>query len=92
MRHLILNRFLSFLNLRLVKSDKYFYVNRKINEIKDSGRIDLLKLLSKSNSLDYENLLKNSKSQIGQDVFIISLLNGKKVDILLNLGQQMVLD
>jgi len=78
MRRLILNRFLSFLNLRLVKSDKYFYVNHKINEIKDSGRIDLLKLLSKSNSLDYENLLKYSKSQIGQDIFTISLLSGKK--------------
>lgn len=91
MRCHILNKFLSFLNLRLVKSDKYHFVNHKINEIKDSGRVDLLNLLSKSNQLDYENLLKHSKSQIGQDIFTISLLNGKKMDILLNLGQQMVL-
>ena len=35
MRCHILNKFLSFLNLRLVKSDKYFYVNHKINEIKE---------------------------------------------------------
>ena len=74
----ILNKFLSLLNLRLVKSDKYHFVNHKINEIKDSGRSNLLDLLSRSNRLDYENLLKYSKSQIGQDIFAISLLSGKK--------------
>ena len=74
----ILNKFLSLLNLRLVKSDRYHYVNHKINEIKDSGRSNLLDLLSRSNQLDYENLLKQSKSQIGQDIFAISLLSGKK--------------
>lgn len=66
------------MNLRLVKSDKYHFVNHKINEIKDSGRSDLLNLLSKSNHLDYKNLLKYSKSQIGQDIFAISLLSGRK--------------
>jgi FkbM family methyltransferase len=74
----ILNKFLSLLNLRLVKSDKYHFVNHKINEIKDSGRSNLLDLLSRFNQLDYENLLKYSKSQIGQDIFAISLLSGKK--------------
>ena len=86
MRRLILNKFLSFLNLRVVKSDKYHFVNQKINEIKDSGRNNLLNLLSKSNQLDYVNLLKHSKSQIGQDIFTISLLNGKKNGYFIEFG------
>ena len=88
----IINRLLGLVNLRLVMASRYFYLNNKVDEIADDARKTLINLITRFSFSDLEKIITLSKSQIGQDLFVAALHNGKKMDTLLNLEQQMVLD
>ena len=74
----IINRLLGLANLRLVVASRYFYLNNKIDEIADDARKILINLILRSSFSDLEKIIKLSKSQIGQDLFVVALLSGKK--------------
>jgi FkbM family methyltransferase len=74
----IINRLLGLANLRLVMASRYFYLNNKIDEIADDARKSLINLILQSSFSDLEKIIKLSKSQIGQDLFVVALLSGKK--------------
>jgi FkbM family methyltransferase len=74
----IINRLLGLVNLRLVMASRYFYLNNKVDEIADDARKTLINLIIRFSFSDLEKIITLSKSQIGQDLFVAALHNGKK--------------
>ncbi len=64
--------------MRIVNATRYFSNAKRITEITDLGREELLKLLCTKNDLNFNELRSKSKSQINQDIFVISNLHGKE--------------
>ena len=64
--------------MRIVNATRYFSNAKRITEITDLGREELLKLLCSNNKLNFNELKIKSNSQINQDIFVISNLHGKK--------------
>ena len=77
----LINGYFKIFNLRLVKLANFNSLQEFKNNSSVEVRQDLLKLLCSYSLLDYKELAKESKSQIGQDIFAISLLKAKKMDI-----------
>ena len=74
----LINGYFKIFNLRLVKLANFNSLQEFKNNSSVEVRQDLLKLLCSNALLDYKELAKESKSQIGQDIFAISLLKAKK--------------
>ena len=74
----IINRLLGLVNLRLVMASRYFYLNNKVDEIANDARKTLINLITRFSFSDLEKIITLSKSQIGQDLFVAALHNGKK--------------
>ncbi len=72
----ILQRMLAKFNLRIVRLDRHLGTARQLNQVIDTGRNNLLEMACIASDLDLYSLLKNSHSQINQDVFVISRLKG----------------
>jgi FkbM family methyltransferase len=72
----ILQRVLAKFNLRIVRLDRYLGTAKQLNQVIDAGRNHLLEMACTASDLDFDLLLKNSHSQINQDVFVISRLKG----------------
>ena len=49
---------------------------KQLSQVVDLGRLRLLEMACLVNGLDFDSLTKNSHSQINQDVFVLSQLNG----------------
>ena len=64
--------------MKIVNATRYFGNAKRITEITDLGREELLKLLCTNNDLNFNELRAKSKSQINQDIFVISNHRGKK--------------
>lgn len=84
-----LNKVFNLVNLRVVKANRYLNLSHQVNELADLGLKNMIDLLGNSNLDDYQNLHRYSKSQIGQDLFALAVLKGKRGVILLNLEQLM---
>ena len=61
-----------------MKASRYFWNAKRITEITDLGREELLRLLCAKNDFNFDELRTKSKSQINQDIFVISNLRGIK--------------
>jgi FkbM family methyltransferase len=59
-------------------ASRYFYLNNKVDEIADDARKTLINLITRFSFSDLEKIITLSKSQIGQDLFVAALHNGKK--------------
>ena len=59
-------------------ASRYFYLNNKVDEIADDARKTLINLIIRFSFSDLEKIITLSKSQIGQDLFVAALHNGKK--------------
>ena len=59
-------------------ASRYFYLNNKVDEIADDARKTLINLIIRFRFSDPEKIITLSKSQIGQDLFVAALHNGKK--------------
>jgi len=82
----IVQQILSLFKVRLIKSSDYNYLQEIFNKYSITGRDQLLRLLSKNTSIDYESLRDMSKAQIGQDIFVISVLKGKRRGFFVEFG------
>ncbi len=49
---------------------------KQLNQVVDLGRVRLLEMACMVSGLDFDSLTKNSHSQINQDIFVLSQLNG----------------
>lgn len=81
-----LNKIFKLVNLRVVKADRYFHLSHKVDVLADLGLKSMIDLLGIQNLNDYPNLHQYSKSQIGQDLFAISLLKGKSEGYFVEFG------
>ena len=82
----IVQQILSLFKVRLIKSSDYNYLQEISNKYSITGRDQLLRALSKNTSIDYEPLRDMSKAQIGQDIFVISVLMGKRHGFFVEFG------
>jgi FkbM family methyltransferase len=74
----LINEYFKIFNLRLVKLANFNSLQEFKNNSSVEVRRELLKLLCQNSLLDYKELAKESKSQLGQDIFAISLLKAKR--------------
>jgi len=82
----ILQRVLAKFNLRIVRLDRYLGTAKQLNQVIDGGRNHLLEMACTASDLDHDSLLKNSHSQINQDVFVISQLKGVRSGFFVEFG------
>ena len=82
----LINECISIFNLRFVKLGSYHSLQEFKTNSSAEMRQELLKLLSSNFSISYDDLAEDSKSQIGQDIFAISLLEGKKQGYFVEFG------
>jgi FkbM family methyltransferase len=82
----ILQKLLAKFDLRIVRSDNYFRIARELNQVIDTGRLNLLETACNVSDLDFRTLFENSYSQISQDIFVISQLKGMKSGFFIEFG------
>ncbi len=70
----------------MVRADRFFETAKKLNEVVDLARFTLLSELLKKNNNNLESLIKNSKSQLGQDLFVVGTLDAKESGYFVEFG------
>lgn len=80
----MIQNFLAIFNFRIVKLDYYLNLAKEINSYKNFARNELLKISLENQGI--QNLVLSSNSQIGQDLFVLSKLKGKKSGFFVEFG------
>ena len=82
----LINGCFKIFKLRLVKLANFNSLQEFKNNSSTEMRQELLRLLCSNSSIDFVELSKVSQSQIGQDIFAISLLKGKRYGYFVEFG------
>lgn len=85
----LINRFLSYLNIQVVKKSSF---NKLLVSSRNSELFELLKVININYKIDFLNWLNQSKSELGQDLFVLSQLKFKKNGFFVEFGATNGLD